>query len=59
MSTMMLSDMCMMQGLGRRAGGEERPHSLNVLCSLFKATDLHSLQSCISQFSKESGQNRC
>ena len=40
MSTVMLSDMCMMQGLGRRADGEERPHALNVLCSLFKATDL-------------------
>ena len=40
MSTVMLSDMCMMQGLGRRADGEESPHALNVLCSLFKDTDL-------------------
>ena len=59
MCTVMLSGMCMMQGIGRRADGEERPHALNMLCSLFKATDLHSLQSCISQFSKEPGQSRC
>ena len=58
-STVMLSGMCVMQGLGRIADGEERPQALNMLCSLFKATDLHSLQSCISQFSKESGQSRC